>query len=432
MSKTIVDFIGVSIEMLILFVFFFSIFPEKKIDIRIIGTSIVTYILVYTLSYLPLGLVLRVLLVWCVVFIFSMPFPCEILRKILLSFFPVSINCCMEILAGAIQIVFFDSVQLIVNNELVQYSQGVFLSKALSVLFFLFLVKSGCVYLKTISKTILGASVFILCVSTILVYQLFPLLLLSTDPYLHYEFLFLCSAITCINIILFYIIFDINRKEQTNLEYIHIVNTQKAQELLSRELARKQEETNMLIHDIHNKLLSLSAYAQRQDYTKILESIEYLDEELLANKFILTRYPELDALLYSKINKAKLSGIILTPLISDFSTTIDIFDLNTIIGNLLDNAIEGCQPNPINNKKTINFSIKTKGNLLIIIVENTIPQMINIKDNQLIPTTKSDKKLHGIGLKSIKYFVKKYDGSFELSSSPNKFTATVILPLITP
>lgn len=335
----------------------------------------------------------------------------------------------MEILSGAIQIAIYDSVQLVVTNELVQYTQGVFLSKTLSLLFIFFLVKSSCSYLRTISKTILAAAVFILCISTILVHQLFPLLLLSSDQYLHFEFLFICSSIVLINIVLFYIIYDINKKEQTNLEYIHITNAQKAQELLTRELAQKQEETNILIHDIHNKLLALSAYAEKQDYTKIIKSIAYLDEELQTNKFTLTRYPELDALLLVKINAAKRAGIALLPLISDFKFSIDIFDFNTIIGNLLDNAIEGCQASPLSGKKEVHLTIKTQGNILLIIVENSISRKIDIGKNLFIPTTKADKQLHGIGLKSISHFVKKYDGDFQLNSTDDKFTASVMLPV---
>ena len=429
MSKTVVDFFGVSIEMLVLFIFFFSIFPEKrKLDTRIICTSVIVFILTYLLSYLPLQLVHRIICIWGGVFIFSLPFPCETSRKFLLAFFPVSIHSCMEILAGAIQITLYDSVQLVVQNELIQYTHGVFLSKTLSLLFFFFLAKSSCIYMKTISKTILAAAVFILCISTILVYQLFPLLLLSNDAYLHYEFLFICSAICFINIIFLYIIYDINKKEQAHLDYIHITNAQKAQAMLTQELSQKQEEVNRLIHDLHNKLLALSAYAAQQNYKKILESIEYMDGELQANKFVLTNHPELDALLCSKINKAKRAEILLVPLISDFESTVNILDLNIIIGNLLDNAIEGCRPSSINNKKTINLTIKSKGSLLLITVENTIANPVNLTNGKLPATTKADKHLHGIGLKSVQHFTKKYNGSLNLSSTEDKFTASVLLP----
>ena len=432
MLKICIDFIGVSIELFILFLFFHSIFPdEKKFSLKLLITSTITFILTLTLSTVSLNLVQRILLVWTAYCIFSLPFPAELSRKILLSFFPVSINSCMEILAGAIQIVIYDSIQLIITNNTLQYTQGIILSKCLSLLFIFFLVKSSYSYLKTISKMILAAFVFVLCISTILVHQLFPLLLLSDDTYLHFEFLFICSSIVSMNVVFFYIIYYINKQEQTNLDYIHITNSQKAQEILTRELTKKQEETNILIHDIHNKLLTLSTYAKQKNYAKLLASLQYLDEELQTNKISFTRYPELDVLLYTKINSAKQKDIIITPIISDFELfSINIFDFNTIIGNLLDNAIEGCKINTVTGRKNIKFIIKTQGNLLFIIVENSLNEKIHITKNQLIPTTKNDKKLHGIGLKSIQYYAKKYHGNFHIDSTNDKFTAIVMLPLV--
>ncbi len=429
-SKLVVDLIGVSTEIIILHMFFFSIFPEKKkFTFPLAITSTLTFIFTLLLSYLPMNLVERILLIWLTVIIFSLPFPCKLTRKILLSFIPVSINSCMEILAGAIQITLYDSVQIVVTNDIAQYTQGVMLSKLLSLFFILFLAKSSCTYMSTISKNILACFVFILCTSILLVHQIFPLLLLSNDTYLHTNFLFLCSSIVVINVVFFYAIYDINKKEQANLEYIHLANTQKAQELLTRELTQKQEETNMLIHDTHNKLITLSTYAKQKNYEKILESIDSLDKELLANQFQLTNCPELDALIGSKINLSKQKNINFISLVSDFKLPIDIFLFNTIVGNLLDNAIEGCKKDPLTGKKEITFTIKSQNNFIVLLIENTIDKKVYINKDFLIPTTKNDKKLHGIGLKSVKHIISKANGDFYINSSDNKFTASVLLPI---
>ena len=95
----------------------------------------------------------------------------------------------------------------------------------------------------------------------------------------------------------------------------------------------------------------------------------------------------------------------------------------------MDNAIEGCQASPLSGKKEVHLTIKTQGNILLIIVENSISRKIDIGKNLFIPTTKADKQLHGIGLKSISNFVKKYDGDFQLNSTDDKFTASVMLPV---
>ncbi|MFV0441423.1 MAG: GHKL domain-containing protein, partial [Lachnospirales bacterium] len=65
---------------------------------------------------------------------------------------------------------------------------------------------------------------------------------------------------------------------------------------------------------------------------------------------------------------------------------------------------------------------------LIVILKNSYDGKLKI-ENKIFKTTKTFKSGHGIGLKSAKIAVKKYQGDLELEHTPNYFIARVILPV---
>ena len=102
---------------------------------------------------------------------------------------------------------------------------------------------------------------------------------------------------------------------------------------------------------------------------------------------------------------------------------VENYDLIAILSNLLDNAIEAAVHSE---KRTITLETDYRNNYAVIIISNScdIPPMSN--DNILL-TTKSDKKFHGIGLKSVKRSLNKYNGDFSWDYDFDKklFSVTV-------
>ena len=110
----------------------------------------------------------------------------------------------------------------------------------------------------------------------------------------------------------------------------------------------------------------------------------------------------------------------------DFISAVDLY---TILGNVLDNAIESVLLLPDPDKKVISVSIWAKGNLLLIQVENYYENENLTFSDGLPVTTKSAKDGHGYGLKSVRRCVEKYHGSLDVSAENNLFRLTIILPL---
>lgn len=107
--------------------------------------------------------------------------------------------------------------------------------------------------------------------------------------------------------------------------------------------------------------------------------------------------------------------------------TLDILanDLIAILGNLLDNAVTAVLQSE---EKVLELKMSYEIGNLIVILKNSYDGKLKI-ENKIFKTTKSFKAGHGIGLKSVKIAVKKYQGDLELEHTPNYFIARVILPV---
>lgn len=105
--------------------------------------------------------------------------------------------------------------------------------------------------------------------------------------------------------------------------------------------------------------------------------------------------------------------------------SINNFDLVAILDNLLDNAIEAAE----NSKDAfITFSTNYTNTFAVITISNSCNQAPVTANNKLV-TTKKDKSKHGIGIKSVRKALKKYDGDLELEYEEKEqiFTTTVML-----
>ena len=102
-------------------------------------------------------------------------------------------------------------------------------------------------------------------------------------------------------------------------------------------------------------------------------------------------------------------------------------DIVSILGNVLDNAFEAAgkvdAPSVF-----FRMFMHEKGKMCIIKVVNDYGEDI-IEKNGVVQTTKKEKGIHGIGLKSIAKTAEKYNGSFSYYTEDKKFYAVLILPI---
>ena len=165
-------------------------------------------------------------------------------------------------------------------------------------------------------------------------------------------------------------------------------------------------------------IAELKAGKTKNAIEQLQNSISIIEK---SSKVIDTGHPSIDSIIENKLNRceelninAKLSYQYKEPV------TINEIEISVIVGNILDNAIESCQKVTDTNKD-IWGSITVDKHDIIINIKNTAMNSNNLK------TSKSDKKSHGYGLKSIKHIAKKYNGYAKFSFGDNIFTSYVLL-----
>ena len=100
----------------------------------------------------------------------------------------------------------------------------------------------------------------------------------------------------------------------------------------------------------------------------------------------------------------------------------DTVGMCRILGNALDNAIEACE-RVDTEEKCICIALNQLENKLIIEINNTSPAV----DIHNLATSKANKIIHGIGLKSIKQAVKSMNGHMSYSYENGFFTLKIML-----
>lgn len=178
-------------------------------------------------------------------------------------------------------------------------------------------------------------------------------------------------------------------------------------------------------HDYKNHMLVVTALlnaGKTEEASEYLETIKI--ESGVQARQISTGNFVADAILNNKNSLAKELDINMS-----FSGTIPergiaSSDLCTILGNLIDNAIEGNKR--FIGDKYINIETASRDPFFVLTVENPVSERVVIKNNK-IKTTKSDSKNHGIGLKNVGKIAEKYNGKFRLDCDDEKFTADISL-----
>ncbi len=188
------------------------------------------------------------------------------------------------------------------------------------------------------------------------------------------------------------------------------------------EISHKYEESKAIIHDIKKHI---SVAEKMKDDNKA--QTEYLSEVYdrmngLFNFFHCSN-KILSIILSQKISYAKSKGIKIKVSVEDVPMDfIRDFDITAIFANLWDNAIEACDK--VNEDKYITMDISRHNDILLINIENSFNGVI-IKAKDVYTSTKPDHD--GMGLKSVKLVVEKYDGVFMTSYNAVAFRAEITL-----
>ena len=177
------------------------------------------------------------------------------------------------------------------------------------------------------------------------------------------------------------------------------------------------------IHDYKNNILALSHFADEGNLEDIKVFLKQ-QREMMVNElyYIKTGNAVIDTIINTKRNIAKKDNIIfLTDINIPSDNVVSDIDIATILGNLLDNAIEASRHEK---KPKINVKVTTKKNFLFINIKNRCTKDLDIEN---LGTSKSDSNFHGIGINSVKNTVKKYNGQIGFYKEEDYFVCQILL-----
>lgn len=204
------------------------------------------------------------------------------------------------------------------------------------------------------------------------------------------------------------------------------------------EMKKKIEEYSKLLrmynHDFKNILLNIKDSIEIGDNEKAKRIINEFDEKIkdIANyNKKLSNNSLINALLNRVSDKCKAENIFFD---SDCyipeNLTLSELDLIKIFNNLSSNALEACDKQKNDEKRWISFKSYVKDNYLIIYQSNSFNGHIKFRNDKLI-TTKSNKKIHGIGVESIKHIVSSVNGIdlVKVEKEKKEFKFLIKMPL---
>ncbi|MGW8959355.1 ATP-binding protein [Paenibacillus sp. NPDC055715] len=190
-------------------------------------------------------------------------------------------------------------------------------------------------------------------------------------------------------------------------------------------LEKSQKEIRKIRHNMKNELLILKGLLKENNREAAEEYIEEILSDIKCTETQkYTPNNVLNYVLTEKINLATEKNI----LVNVDSFLPEKFSLNNkiiavVFGNLLDNAVEGCDKIS-EGEKTIDIKIKYHERQLYIEISNTFnPGFINSN----FISNKKNRRNHGFGLKSVKQIVKENSGILDIRTVEDRFYVNIIL-----
>ena len=241
--------------------------------------------------------------------------------------------------------------------------------------------------------------------------------------------LLISCILLALNLLTFYVL---DRLEEYSSAYYE-------KELLTRQnrayraefdlMRQSERQASALRHDMKNHLAVLREYAAQGKTQELERYLDAFDQKLIRPGLIHTGNPDIDSILNYKLGQAEEAGARLELDIKlPESFTAYAFDLNVILGNLLDNAVEAL---PEIDDPWISLSLQVDRGVFFLRVSNGYDGMTFQTDGPDGPVYHSRKKGegHGLGLGIVRRIVDKYNGELQIESDGVIFTVEAILYL---
>lgn len=240
-------------------------------------------------------------------------------------------------------------------------------------------------------------------------------------------FFVIAFGLVGMNIVVFYLISDIMKRENEIYEdrifRLQMKNQTEMYYSISENLERQRKKS----HEYKNQLVCIKSLLNRD---RVKEASNYINKigDVLETESdnISTNHVIVDAILNTKYCEMMEKNIVFAFRINDLSQLIlSDEDIVVILSNLLNNAIEACEK--CHKKRIIKLKFVIEKNATIISVKNTYENAL-VKHDGMFLTTKNEEDEHGIGICNIASVIEKYGGSYVIKPDDEEFYFSIIIP----
>ncbi|MBQ3162405.1 MAG: GHKL domain-containing protein [Oscillospiraceae bacterium] len=201
-----------------------------------------------------------------------------------------------------------------------------------------------------------------------------------------------------------------------------------------REIQNMYRQVRGWRHDYRNHINNMKIQLSQENYDGLSDYLNELADDLdTVDTVIKTGNVMADAILNSKLNVAEKMNVQLN-VKANVPETLPMSDVElcSVLGNMLDNAVEACATLPEEERFMRVYIGKLKGQLYLS-VQNSAGKVRKEKGSYL--STKEDAssstKLHGYGLFRIDRVAKKYGGYVNRQNEEGIFATEMMIPLQT-
>lgn len=234
------------------------------------------------------------------------------------------------------------------------------------------------------------------------------------------------GIICFMNVSTYYIYEKISESYRQNLEKAAMAQQIEMYANQFEIIGQSRENLRALRHDMRNHVSLINAYLQNQEYEEACDYVKRFGETIENTKeYVKTGNVEVDSILNYKLEYID-KEIGCKPEIEvdvPGQSFMSDFDLNILLGNLLDNAMEALKRVE---KKYLSIELRFAKGALYISIYNSYDGKIRRKSGRLI-SNKEEKENHGIGLANVERIVKKYDGVMKINCEGMVFGVDIII-----
>lgn len=229
-----------------------------------------------------------------------------------------------------------------------------------------------------------------------------------------------------INILMFWVYYQMTVAYEKQIQLKYAEEQMRIYENQLDVMQQSEQKVRSLRHDMKNLMQNIYIMTKRGQSDEVLKCLEDMQLSLENPKeYVKTEYTELDGILNYLLEKGEKVGISM-----EYKVTVaqklsmEAYELNVILGNLLENAISGAKEAT---EKYISLHILAEKDILFIQIKNSYAGEIRKKGERILSTKKG--KEHGIGLENVRKLVESRQGELRIDYDAKEFRVEVMLYL---